>query len=46
MREHFEIGGAKVDITLQQPHAYKVKDSDVRCIAHIINLAVQNTIKH
>jgi hypothetical protein len=32
-------------ISTQQPWRFTVKEGDVRCIAHIINIAVQNALK-
>jgi hypothetical protein len=31
--------------SIQQPWKFTVKEGDVRCIAHIINIAVQATLK-
>jgi hypothetical protein len=33
------------EVTTQQPWTFKVKEGDVRCIAHIINIAVQDALK-
>jgi hypothetical protein len=32
-------------LDLQQPWSFTCKEGDVRCIAHIINLAVQDALK-
>jgi hypothetical protein len=37
----YENLACKSETTLQQPWAYTTKEGDVRCIRHIINLAVQ-----
>jgi hypothetical protein len=37
----YENLACKHETTLQQPWAYTTKEGDVRCIGHIINLAVQ-----
>jgi hypothetical protein len=31
--------------SLQQPYSYTCKEGDVRCLRHIINLAVQEALK-
>jgi hypothetical protein len=41
MLAEFEKLASKHKTTLQQPWTYTVKEGDVRCIGHIINLAVQ-----
>ena len=33
------------EVTTQQPWTFTVKEGDVRCIAHIINIAVQDALK-
>ncbi|KFY94740.1 hypothetical protein V498_03750, partial [Pseudogymnoascus sp. VKM F-4517 (FW-2822)] len=33
------------EVTTQQPWTFRVKEGDVRCIAHIINIAVQDALK-
>ena len=33
------------DNSLQQPWSYTRKEGDVRCLGHIINLAVQEALK-
>jgi hypothetical protein len=45
MLEQYEIGACSTPATLQQPWAFTVKEGDVRCMAHIINLAVQEALK-
>jgi hypothetical protein len=45
MLEQYEIGACSTPVTLQQPWAFTVKEGDVRCMAHIINLAVQEALK-
>ncbi|KFY96083.1 hypothetical protein V500_02574, partial [Pseudogymnoascus sp. VKM F-4518 (FW-2643)] len=41
MLSEYENLACKNETTLQQPWAYTTKEGDVRCIGHIINLAVQ-----
>jgi hypothetical protein len=41
MLSEYENLACKHETTLQQPWAYTTKEGDVRCIGHIINLAVQ-----
>jgi len=41
MLSQYEIGAADTPTTTNQPWSFSVKDGDVRCMAHIINLAVQ-----
>jgi hypothetical protein len=41
MLSKYENLACKNETTLQQPWAYTTKEGDVRCIGHIINLAVQ-----
>lgn len=45
MLRHFEIAAALGDNSLYHPWTFKVVEGDVRCIAHIINLAVQSALK-
>ncbi|KFY05060.1 hypothetical protein O988_00291 [Pseudogymnoascus sp. VKM F-3808] len=33
------------EVTTQQPWTFKVKEGDIQCIAHIINIAVQDALK-
>lgn len=41
MLNQYELKVADVSTTTNQPWSFTVKDGDVRCMAHIINLAVQ-----
>lgn len=41
MLAEFEIGVCTDIVSIQQPWSFTVKEGDVRCMAHIINLAVQ-----
>lgn len=41
MLAEFEIGACTGIASIQQPWSFIVKEGDVRCMAHIINLAVQ-----
>lgn len=41
MLAEFEIGACTSVVSIQQPWSFTVKEGDVRCMAHIINLAVQ-----
>ncbi|KFY06197.1 hypothetical protein V491_08791, partial [Pseudogymnoascus sp. VKM F-3775] len=41
MLTEFEIGAYTSAVSIQQPWSFTVKEGDVRCMAHIINLAVQ-----
>ena len=45
MLSEYEKIASKQHTTIQQPWTFTVKEGDVRCIAHIINLAVQATLK-
>jgi hypothetical protein len=45
MLAEYEKAGYKLASSLQQPWTFTVKEGDVRCIAHIINLAVQDALK-
>jgi hypothetical protein len=41
MLNQYEIRASKNPVTVNQPWSFTVKEGDVRCIAHVINLAVQ-----
>lgn len=41
MLAEFEIGVYTSAISIQQPWSFTVKEGDVRCMAYILNLAVQ-----
>ena len=41
MLQPFETAAASADWTVEQPWTFTVKEGDVQCMAHMINLAVQ-----
>ena len=41
MLAEFEIRACTDIVSIQQPWSFTVKEGDVRCMAHIINLVVQ-----
>lgn len=45
MLSEYEKIASKQQTTIQQLWTFTVKEGDVRCIAHIINLAVQAALK-
>ncbi|KFY93500.1 hypothetical protein V500_03679, partial [Pseudogymnoascus sp. VKM F-4518 (FW-2643)] len=45
MLSEFEKLAGERQTSIQQPWTFTVKEGDVRCIAHIINLAVQAALK-
>ena len=45
MLSEFEKLARDYPLSFQQPWTFTVKEGDVRCIAHIINLAVQAALK-
>ena len=45
MLAEYEKGASNVPVTVQQPWSFTVREGDVRCVAHIINIAVQSALK-
>lgn len=45
MLKLFEEKAGVVDFTVEQPQIFRVQDGDIRCMAHIINLAVQSPLR-
>lgn len=45
MLAEYEKLATKHEVTLQQPWSFTTQEGDVRCIGHIINLAVQAALK-
>ena len=45
MLSEYEKIASEQQTSIQQPWTFTVKEGDVRCIAHIINIAVQAALK-
>jgi hypothetical protein len=45
MLSEYEKIASERQTTIQQPWTFTVKEGDVQCMAHIINLAVQAALK-